>query len=654
MSIKTKTVILLVISLVLVGVIIAGSGMYVLYRQMMGSTELTMHNQSVQLAGQVSDLFTSFEESGKKYSEDNDLRSGDAARIQTKLVALQNASWGLDRLNYLDAAGNRLAIAPYDAKVVGDSLADRQFFKDTIADQKAHISDIITNRVNGASSIIITQPVKSAAGQLQGMILQALDLETLQHFLSVVKVGESGVVAVVAQDGTIIAHSNKDRVKQQIAAELLERLKANTGKLINYKDLAGRDSMAIFTPIEKTPWFIITTLPVGEINNGFYTSLQWMLAGLLVGILLVSAVGWRYLLVTLRPLRALVNQAARIADGDLTVAPLQISSSDEVGQLAQSFADMTQKLRTIMRHVADTTVQVASSAEQLTASADQSAQAANQVAASVTSTSEGIERQTTGLSQVVGLIENIAAGSQQGEQATREAAQAAGEAVAATVAGSKAVENASSQMDHIQQTVEDSARVVAELGTSSQEIGMIVETIAGIAGQTNLLALNAAIEAARAGEQGRGFAVVAEEVRKLAEQSQEAAKQISGLIGDIQVKTGQAVAAMASGTEEAKKGTEVVQTAGDAFNAIEGHVKAVAGIINQVADGLITAAQDGEQAASAAREVDQVGKELTDQAQNISAATEEQSASVEEIASSSQELARLADELRKAVSQFKI
>ncbi|TCL39339.1 methyl-accepting chemotaxis protein [Anaerospora hongkongensis] len=656
MSIKTKMVALLVISLLVVGMIIAGSGMYVLYQQTMNSTQITMVNQAVQLSGQVSDLFESFDKSGKVYGQDSELQSADPARIQAKIDTYFGVSWGVDRLNFLDQTGKRLAIAPYDTKVIGDSLADRTFFKDTLRDQKSHVSDIIVNRVTGVPSVIVTQPVKDQGGKLTGMVLQAVNLETLQNYLGQVKVGATGVAAIISQDGTLIAHTNRNLVKEQkkIADDLMNRLKGQPGRLVHYTDLAGRDSVALVTTVNNTNWLVITSLPTSEFTAGFYASLVWMLAALAAGLILVGLIGWRYLLKTLQPIEVLVQEAAKVAQGDLSLTTLKITSKDEVGRLAQSFEQMASNLRGLMRQVTAATEQVAASAEQLHAGAEQSAQAANQVAVSISSTSEGIEKQTIGVANVLALVENITQGSQEGAEAAVQAAKITKEAVASTVAGSNAVDNAIVQMNQIQRTVESSAEAVAELGNRSKEIGVIVDTISGIAAQTNLLALNAAIEAARAGEQGRGFAVVAEEVRKLAEQSQIAAKQISELIRDIQDRTDQAVVAMTAGTAEVQKGNAVVDQAGASFTEIQHQIEEVAAITQKIAQGLTQAVEASKQVLGATQEVDEIGRDIAGQAQNISAATEEQSASMEEIAASSQSLANIAAELQKAVRKFTI
>lgn len=138
----------------------------------------------------------------------------------------------------------------------------------------------------------------------------------------------------------------------------------------------------------------------------------------------------------------------------------------------------------------------------------------------------GTDGQVKAVGQAANVIEQMLANIQHVATSINSAADVSSETATAAKTGEKAIDSAIRQMGNIEKTVIDSAQVVVKLGDRSKEIGQIVDTISGIAGQTNLLALNAAIEAARAGEQGRGFAVVAEEVRKLAEQSQGATKQI--------------------------------------------------------------------------------------------------------------------------------
>jgi methyl-accepting chemotaxis protein len=179
-----------------------------------------------------------------------------------------------------------------------------------------------------------------------------------------------------------------------------------------------------------------------------------------------------------------------------------------------------------------------------------------------------------------------------------------------------------------------------ELGARSAEIGGIVETITSIAGQTNLLALNAAIEAARAGEQGKGFAVVAEEVRKLAEEAQDAAETISGLVGEIQVGTERATHVVETGAEKTRQGAEVVAEARVAFDSIGDAVGAMRGRIEEIV--------------AAATEVASVAEQSSASAQEVSASTEETSASTEEIAASAQELATTAEDLAQLVGTFKL
>jgi len=354
-----------------------------------------------------------------------------------------------------------------------------------------------------------------------------------------------------------------------------------------------------------------------------------------------------------RPVNSLVTIAQGIAGGNLRQT-ITVSRQDEIGDLEKAFITMAQNLKELICRIQENSQQVAASSEELTATAEQSAQATNQVAIAITEVAHGADLQVNAINKTSAVIEKMSTNIQQVAVNANGVAEMSDKTATSAQTGGQSVDTAINQMVSIEKTVSNSANVVAKLGERSKEIGQIVDTISGIAGQTNLLALNAAIEAARAGEQGRGFAVVAEEVRKLAEQSQDAAKQIATLIGEIQSETDKAVVSMQEGTHEVKIGAEVVNTAGQTFKEIVTLISHVSSQVKEISSAIQEIASDSEQIVSSAQSIEKISKDASGQTQNVSAATEEQSASIEEIASSSQVLAKMAQDLQEATISFKI
>lgn len=378
-----------------------------------------------------------------------------------------------------------------------------------------------------------------------------------------------------------------------------------------------------------------------------------LMAALIVVLLAVTLSIWFSRRIA-RPLREVVTVASSIAAGNLVVSKIAYNQKDEIQELVAAFEQMAANLRNLISQVGQASEHVAVSSAELREGAEQSAQAINQVASTVSDISQGTQLQVAAVDGTVAIVEQMSAGIQQVAANSSSVAGVSDKANHAAANGRKSLEQAVEQIQSIETTVAYSAQVVAKLGDRSKEIGQIVDTISSIAGQTNLLALNAAIEAARAGEHGRGFSVVAEEVRKLAEQSEDAAKKIANMISEVQVDTTEAVTAMNKGTHEVKVGTEVVNRAGSAFAEIEALISQVSLQMGDIAAAIQQMAAGSHEIVASVKEIERISKDTADQTHTVSAAGEEQSASIEEIAASSQALSKMAGDLQAMLRKFTI
>lgn len=354
------------------------------------------------------------------------------------------------------------------------------------------------------------------------------------------------------------------------------------------------------------------------------------------------------------PIIQVKNRLQLVAEGNLLGDKLVNRSKDEIGQLVGSLNTMTESLKDLIGKVHDTSAQVAATSEELTASAEQTSKATEQITIAIQEVSAGSQQQVSSVTETTNIVIDISKGMEQVASSIRLVADLSSITTQKAEVGNQVVTQTIQQMNSVQQQVQDTALVVNLLGEKSKEIGQIVELITQIAGQTNLLALNAAIEAARAGEHGRGFAVVADEVRKLAEQSGQAAGEIRELIGQIQNESLKAVSSMKVGTESVNEGIQMVYQTGDSFrdilNMIEevsSQSQEVAAIVEQVNAGSIGMVEAMEQ-------VVHISEQSAGNSQSVAASAEEQLASMEEISSSANSLSRMAEELNLLVGRFKI
>lgn len=462
--------------------------------------------------------------------------------------------------------------------------------------------------------------------------------------------GDTRVATNVTKDGQRMINT---KVSEEVKHVVLDKGEIYVGEA----DVVGTVNYTAYQPIKDAQGNIIGIWYVGVPSTKYDSivadfrlhMIGYSFFGITLGLLAAFILAYT----VYRPLLRIRSELKYIGQGDLTKT-IEMVGRDEISRVASGVNLTVERISELIGKTKNLSGIVSISNQELAKRSQMSATLMEKMAEQANEMSQSADRQAELTGQSHQSITEMSAVIQQVAENAQEVSSSAFSATNEAEAGEEKLNLAVGQIDTISRTVNSTASIIVGLGVKSKEIGQIVDLITSIADQTNLLALNAAIEAARAGEQGRGFAVVAEEVRKLAEESGEAANRIAGIILEIQNEADKAVKAMEDGTREVAKGTEIIDEAGRAFQEI---IKAI-NIVNQQIQEMSAASQEmaasAETAIQAIEATTEAAVNNAHAANQISAIVEEQMAGIKEIDAAVDKLGEVIADLEQSIAFFKI
>lgn len=571
-----------------------------------------------------------------------------------KRILVDAAKVNPDIMITLDNSEGEQLVKSNDEGMV--NVAQREFFKQAMSGNEAYVSDVIVTLTTNELIVVIATPVRDMNNNIIGVLQANVYLAQLSDFITELS-NDGSNVYILSRQGTVLAHPNAEYVQNQEDFSSLEFVQAGLAgndTTLQTTNLHGEKVIVSHYLNELSGWLIVVETPVKVAMLSAYRLINVYVILLIVAVVLVSLSSLYFSKRFTKPLVEVSSIIKTISMGELKDFDVKVKSKDEIGQLYHNLKVMIQNLRELIGNIQTVASSLASHSLQLSSITEESTRSLTQVVTTISEMAQGNSDQASMVQNTSEAISRVNKIISEATIHTEVAADKATESLTLAREGQKAIERQSQKIEENNMYTKAVGESIQQLAAMANEIHNIVGEINSIAEQTNLLALNASIEAARAGDAGRGFAVVAEEIRKLAEQSNDSTKKIEDIVNGINGRVAETVNNMNLVKESVVVMDESAVDTKESFAKIFDSITELASISSELSAALDEINEKTNAITDQAANISAVVEEASASMQEISASSEDQLASIETIAKSSSHLGKMAQELLDQVSKFKV